>query len=487
MQIKSVPESAFLTVAMRWSDRLLGLVSMVILARLLVPADFGIIVMASLVVGLIDVLLDIGVSTALIHNQKADEEDYNTAWTLRFIQSCLTGIIIFFSAPLVADFYNNVLVADVLRIMALSVVIAGLENIGVVKFQKNMEFGKDFKFFFYKRITGFIITLIFAFILHSYWAMVIGALSSRIIGVFLSYGMHSYRPRFQLTRLSVIWSFSKWVLLSNIGGYLNSQIDKLLVGNRTNETVLGTYSVAHDVAAMPTTELLAPLGRVLFPAFVQRRDDPELFVRSLSTAIGVQALVAIPACIGLALVADDVVLILLGPNWIQAAPLIQVMAFTNLLISLTHSGSYALLATGKVKLLAVVTWLQVILLLGLAILLFPQSGAIEIATIRVFVVAIGSVVIISLVLVQIKMFYIGDYFKPILRPLLSTGVMALLLIQLHAELVDLTPAIRIFFEVFVGCIVYTAIMVLLWLLQGRPEGVEEYLLKNFRHKFQSNN
>lgn len=207
MQRKSVPESAILTISMRWSDRLLGIVSMVILARLLVPADFGIIVMASLVVGLVDVILDIGVITALIHNKNVDDEDYNTAWTLRFIQSCLVGFIIYFGAPYAADFYNNILVVDVLRVMALSVIIGGLENIGIVSFQKNMEFGKDFKFFFYKRITGFFITIIFAYILVSYWAMVIGALSSRIIGALLSYHMHPYRPKFQLSRLSAIWSF----------------------------------------------------------------------------------------------------------------------------------------------------------------------------------------------------------------------------------------------------------------------------------------
>ncbi len=485
MHVKSVPESAIITVAMRWSDRLIGLVSMVVLARLLVPADFGIIVMASVIVGLIDVLLDLGVSAALIHNSKTDRDDFDTAWTIRLIQSALAGIIIILSAPFAADYYNNPLVTDVLYVMALSVVIAGFENIGVVTFQKNMEFGKDFKFFFYKRFTGFVITLIAAFILHSYWAMVIGAFVGRIAGVILSYLMHPHRPSFQLSRFSNIWSFSKWVLLRNVGMYLDTQIDKALVGNRTDASTLGAYSVAKDVSSMPTTELLAPLGRVLFPVFVQKRDDPEIFARSVSTAVGVQVLIALPACIGLALVAEDAVLILLGPNWGLVAPLIQIMAYTNLLISLAHSGSYALLATGKVKLLAIVTWLQTILFLGTVIWLFPQSDATDIATIRVFVVAVGSATLISIVLVQIKTLSAGTYFKPMIRPLFATFTMAFVLVNLHPELVQMMPILRLIIEIFVGCIAYTGSIIFLWLLFGRPEGAESYLHKNILHKYRN--
>lgn len=483
MSAKSVHESAIIVVGMRWCDRLLGLISMVILARLLVPADFGIIVMASLIVGLIDVLLDIGVSTALIHNQKADSEDYNTAWTLRLIQSCLTGFIIFVSAPFVADFYDNHLVIDVLRVMALSVVIAGFENIGVVTFQKNMEFGQDFKFFFYKRITGFAVTLIFAFILHNYWAMVIGSLSNRIAGVILSYCMHSHRPKLTLTRTTEIWSFSKWVLLRNIIAYLDTQIDKFLIGSRSDEKVLGTYSVAQNVAAMPTTELLMPLGRVLFPAFAQKRDDIESFARSLSTAIGVLSLVAMPACIGLVLTAEDAVVILLGVNWIEAVPLIQIMVISNLIFSLTHSGVYALLAIGKVRFLAILAGLQIAFFLIVAILLFPQSDATEIATIRVLTVCFGSIFIISIVILQIQAFNIKDYFAPIFRPLSATGCMALVLIQLNPVLNDLIPFARILIEILVGFVTYITCIISLWLLQGRPEGAETYLIKNFAHKF----
>lgn len=484
MHRKSIFHGALLTVAMRWSDRLIGLVSMVVLARLLTPADFGIVAMASVVVGLIDVLLDLGVNIVLIHKHDADHEDFDTAWTLRLIQASLAGAAIYLCAPLAAGYYQNPLVTDVLRVMALSVVIAGLENIGVVAFQKHMEFGNDFRFFFYKRVTGFVITLIGAFLLHTYWAMVIGALAGRVMGVLLSFGMHRHRPRFCLTRLSHIWSFSQWVLLRNIGSYLNSRADKLLVGARASAGTTGAYAVADEIAALPTTELLAPLGRVLFPAFVNKRDDPEAFARSIYTAIGVQAMLAIPACAGLALVAGDAVFVLLGAQWAQAVPLIQIMAVANLLIALTHSGGYALLATGKVKMLAAVTWLQALLFLGAAVAVFPLAGAKELAEIRLVVVAVGSLALTGLVLFHISVLRPGAIVLSLLRPLLASGMMALALLFLHPLLGDLAPVSRLLLEIGAGGAAYAASLSLMWFGAGRPEGAEAYLLKNILRRHQ---
>lgn len=482
MHRKSVFHGALLTVAMRWSDRLIGLVSMMVLARLLTPADFGIIAMASVVVGLVDVLLDLGVNIALIHNHKADHEDYDTAWTLRLIQAGLAGVAIFIFAPFAADYYHNPLVTDVLRVMALSVVIAGLENIGVVEFQKHMEFGNDFRFFFYKRVIGFVITLIAAFLLHTYWAMVFGALAGRVAGAVLSYGMHKYRPRLCLTRIRHIWSFSQWVLIRNIGSYLDTRTDKLLVGGRSSAGVTGEYAIADEIAAMPTSELLAPLGRVLFPAFVKKRDDPEAFARSISTAIGVQALVAIPACIGLAMVSHDAVRVLLGEKWLGAIPLIQVLALVNLLVALTHTAGYALLAMGKVKMLAATSWLQAGLFLLTAVAILPQAEANQIALIRLVAVALGSMALIAIVLTQIKALSVWAFFGPMIRPLIAAGLMAVFLNELQASIADVAPLGRLLIGIGAGGVIYAVCILVMWVVVGKPEGGEAYLIKNILAK-----
>jgi uncharacterized iron-regulated membrane protein len=100
-------------------------------------------------------------------------------------------------------------------------------------------------------------------------------------------------------------------------------------------------------------------------------------------------------------------------------------------------------------------------------------------------VVVGSAFLISIALFQIKAFHLNDFFMQILRPLIASGAMMLLLLQLHAELIDLAPIARILIEVVLGCAIYIVCLGGLWLLQGRPEGAESYLIKNFKYKFQN--
>jgi len=253
---------ALIVVGTRWVDRLIGFISTLILARLLAPEDFGIIAMASLVIGLIDVLLDVGVSTALVHNRNATQDDYDAAWTLRLIQSALSALVVLAAAGPAAEYFRDPRVAGVIQVLALTMLLSGFENIGVVSFQKKMEFGIEFRFLFIKRTVGFVIAVIMAWYLHSYWALVIGSLGGRATGVGLSYAMHPMRPRLSFVRMKSLLSFSTWNLLRGIAGYLNENLHRFIVGGRESTTLMGSYTLGSDIAAMPSTELLSPLSRV---------------------------------------------------------------------------------------------------------------------------------------------------------------------------------------------------------------------------------
>lgn len=469
---------------MRWTDRLIGIASTLILARLLVPEDFGIVAMASLVVALVDTLLDLGVGSALVQNRNADRDDFNTAWTLGLLQaSFAAGLIAFIGAPLAADYFNDPRVVDVLRVMALSVLIGGLQNIGIVMFQKDMEFGRDFRFLFLRRIIGFTVTIALAVWLQSYWAMVFGSLAGRFGGVVLSYWLHEFRPRLSLARISKLWSFSQWILVRNLGSYGATQTDKMIVGRREGASSLGAYTLADEIAAMPTGELLAPLGRVLFPAFVRVADQPEELRRIFCLAFGVQVLIALPAGVGLALVAPIAVPLLLGAQWTMAIPLVQILSLMSIGIALGHGGGYLLLTLGKVRLLAVVTWLQFALLLLLVLLAFPASHAAGIAGIRLAVSVAGMLILLALVLRVMPSIRLPDLIITAWRPVIATGVMAGLL--WYAELPpDLSLPLLLFAQIALGASSYGLALLVLWRLSGCQEGAESYLLEKLRIKRQ---
>lgn len=469
---------AFLAIAMRWTDRLIGLVSTIILARLLVPADFGVIATASIVIALADVLMEMGVYVVLMQNKNPTEAHYNTAWTIRFIQTSIMTALVLLAAPLAADYFNNPALTPVIRVLALTFLFEGLENIWIITLQKDQQYARDFRFMFSKRFTGFVITIALAFITHSYWALVAGNLGGRLMGVILSYVMHPKRPRFSLEKFSEIFGMSQWVWVRSIATYFQTRLHEIVVANRESASVMGTYALADQIAAMPTTELLAPLNRVLFPAFVKVKDDLRELKRVFLLAQGVQALVGIPAGVGLALVASETVTLLLGSKWQAAIPLVETLALMGCLTAITASGLYVLITLGRIKIVAAYAWLQVAMFAVAAYALFPGAGAESIAKLRIAVALFGLVTFTIFLCRELNELSAFDMLRSVLRPALAAIPMALSItaIDLHLNFPMLPQLIL---KVVTGATTYSLSLLGLWFLAGRAPGAESYLLEKF--------
>jgi O-antigen/teichoic acid export membrane protein len=438
------------------------------------PTDFGIIAMASLVINLADVLLSLGVNVALIQNRNASADHYSTAWTLRLLQSVIAALIVFIAAPDAAVFFNDPRIISVLHFMAAGMLLLGLENIGTITFQKEMRFWLDFRFMFLKRIAGFFATILFAWVLRSYWALIIGTLVSRVLGVLLSYQMHSMRPYFSLRKIGDIFSVSQWMLVNNIGIYLSTNLNKMFVGHRSSTAITGGYTLADDVSSMPTSELLAPLNRVLFPAFVNVANNSEKIRELFLLAQSIQCLIGIPAGIGLALVAHDAVFVLLGEKWLFVAPFIHILAFANVIESVTTSGNYALLAMGYSRNVALVGWIKIFVFLLLLFIFLPNAVAIQIAWARVAADLGGlifSVYILKRALRNIRML---DLLHSVERPLLGTAVMAAVVISAE-RIISLPPPISLIINISAGMISFATTVMAMWWLSGKPDGAESYL------------
>jgi len=474
--VMSVAKGAAVVVAMRWTDRLIGIISTLILARLLTPADFGVIAMASIAIALADVLLDLGVNVALIQNSHATHAHYNTAWTLRLLQTSTATLILVLSAPLAAAYFQDARVEKVLQVLPFSLMIAGFENIGIVTYQKHMQFGAEFRFLFLRRMAGFITTILLAWLLQSYWAMVFGALAGRTVGVGLSYWLHPMRPRLSLEKFQEIFSISQWMLLRSIGNYLHQNLHKILVGRWTQATTMGAYSLADDISGMPSGELLAPLNRVLFPAFAAAKQDLLELKRLFLLAQSVQTLVAIPAAAGLALVAHEVVLLLLGEKWMLAVPFIQILALVNIVQSLTTSGGYVLIVLGKIGISVIGIWIRVVVFCILALTVISGNDALEIAWLRLFVVAIGVWLSFWLLVRTLPGLRFREIVRSSIRPLLGAAAMAAVLSSGMSDF-DLPLGALVALKISLGAVTYAATVLGLWWMAGRPSGAESYLLQ----------
>ena len=458
----------------------MGLASTLILARLLTPADFGLVAMATIVVGLVDLVLDLGVVNALIQNKTADRVDFDTAWTLRICQALLVAAILAGGAPLAASYYQDERVVDILRVLAISVVISGFDNIGIAKFQKEMEFGREMRFFLAKRSIATVVSIVVAVILRSYWALIIGSLVSRLIGLGLSYWMHPFRPRLSLARVRQIWAFSQWNIVSSVASYAGARLDQFIIGRRADASVLGAYALGNEIASMPSTELLAPLGRVMLPAFVLARDDAAELSRIVLLSLAVQALIGVPAGVGLALVASEAIPVLLGERWTVAVPFVQMLGFAGIVSSMMSSSVYLLLALGKMRTLAIFNLVILFVYAFTLVVAWPSAGADEIVVVRLATSVGALALMLAISAAVMPDFRLRTVAAHTWRPIAAVIVMAIAVNAVRDVLDGSAAWIMLLTEVITGVVVYVVALSVLWKSAGSPAGGETYIFAKFR-------
>jgi O-antigen/teichoic acid export membrane protein len=303
---------------------------------------------------------------------------------------------------------------------------------------------------------------------------------SRLAGVGVSYWVSGFRPRLSLARFSRIWSFSQWNILAGIGSYLYLGAGRFVIGGRDSAAVLGAYSVGDEIASMPTTELLAPLGRVMFPAFAGAKHDTVELLRLATLALSIQALIAIPASVGVALVARDAIPLLLGPKWLMAVPFAQIIALANITVSLGHSAVYMMTALGRIRTLCIYQWSRVMTMVALVVVIFPAADAEGVALARLATGFVGLIVLQSLAGRALPGFVGPTMLRQIWRPLLGSAVMALAVLGAARLLDDAAPISRLAASVGIGAVTYGLTTLVLWRAFGSPPGAETYILEKLK-------
>lgn len=462
-------------IGMRWSIRLLGLVSTVILARLLTPADFGIVAMAMLVVALIDSFSEFGTEMLLMRQQDATRVHCDTAWTFRLLQGLATAAIILAAAPFAASYFHEPRLQPVMTVLAVVAVISSAGNIGMTLVRKELKFAVDFRFGLYNKLGTFFPTVALAYLLRDYWSLVLGNLVGAVVSVIVSYRMHPYRPRLSLAAYREYLAFSVDVVASNIARLLKNKVDVFVLGGEVGAAGTGQYNVASELARMGTQEIVIPAWRGLFPAFASLRHDPPKFKAAYARLVGVITMLCLPLGIGLWALAQDVVPVLLGSQWTSAIEPLRWLALGAALLALADTfGGNILFVSGHERRAAALLWLHLALLVPAVIHGSRMGGALALAQ---------AVVLVALVMVPVSALVVMSSLRcgpalllgPAWRPLLASLLMgaALQLLPMHSIEIDF---IRLATRSAIGAVTYLLALGALWLGCGRPEGVEAYAL-----------
>jgi O-antigen/teichoic acid export membrane protein len=471
-------------IGMRWAIRGVGLVSTIILARLLTPEDFGVVAMAMVAVAILASFTQSGTDLALLRNTEATREHYDTAWTLEIIQSVLLAVVLFATAPLVGGHFEDPRVTEVIRILSLRALIGGFQNIGVVNFRRDLQFGKEFRFGVAKKIATFSITVGAALWLRSYWALVVGQVLGRVIEVGISYRMSDYRPRITLVRIGEIWGFSQWLVLARFARLVNKQFDRWVVGSIAGTAAMGYYYVASDFAASPSDEIVLPMSRASFPVYSRLQDEPRALSEALRNVLASMTAVSFVMGLGMAVVAEDFVRVVLGSKWLEAIPLMPWLGIFGALYGVAHTLDIFMLATGRERLTALMTAGNAILTVPVLLLAGQGGGIIGIAAAKaalalVFVLALATGVTRR---PPVTLSTLGSALWP---PLTAALTMAAAVKLLQAVAPVGSSVLGLLRDVTVGAIVYIAATLALWTLRGRPDGIERETLRRMRRFFAS--
>jgi lipopolysaccharide exporter len=464
-------------VGMRWALRLVGLLSTAILARLLVPADFGIVAMAAVVAGLLDTAAYAGVDLALIRAEAASRDYHDSAWTIQVIQAFIVAALLVVAAPLAASYYAEPRVATVIYWLGLKSALDGLQNIGIVAFRKDLDFAREFRFNLYSKLLNLAVVVAAAWYLRSYLALVVGLVSGSFITVALSYAMHPYRPRLSIVHLRELWSFSNWLLVSRVGSFASRKADQFIVGGSVGATALGSYHVATELSTLPTTEIVMPMRRALFPTLARLQNDPVAFRNAVLSSFSALAVLSFAVGFGVMSVATEIVPIVLGPRWQAAIPLVQWLAVYGGFAGLASVLEVPMWVTGRTDISALQSWLELVLLVPLLMLALAAFGVDGAAMARALV-AVAMLPTMLWLASRVCPLPFGALCAAVWRPLTAALAMALLL-RAPLPMPD-GPLATLVVKVLVGATFYAAMLTVLWVASGRPPGAEASLLRAVR-------
>lgn len=464
----------FWMVCARLMDRSIGIVSTLILARLLVPGDFGLVAMATAIAGILDLLGAFSFDFALIQKAKAETRHYNTVWTFNVIFGifCALGLIIL--AGPAAGFYHEPRLTEVMYVLSFSYIVSGFSNVGVVNFRKEMAFRQEFVFNFLKRIITFVATMTAAFLFKSYWALVIGMSVGRLVGVILSYLMSSYRPTFTLSASKELFHFSKWLLLNNFLYFLLHDGCTFIIGRIFGVTELGIYTVAYEISNLPTTELVAPINRVTFPGFSKMATVAEMSSAYLKI-MGIITLMIVPVGVGLAAVAEPLILVALGEKWTNAIPLIQILALYGAIGATQGNNSTVWMALGRPRDLTINVMMFLAVLFPSLYWFISKFGIVG-AGYAYLAAVLPTVVYGQLRMRSLLQFHWADLRDVVWRPVVATVLMFFAVRAIDHNLAHLAPIVRLVCESIWGALWYSGTVLLLWALSRRPIGAEQFCL-----------
>jgi O-antigen/teichoic acid export membrane protein len=448
----------------RLAGRGLSIVRIIILARLLTPEAFGIVSIALIVKELLNNLTQFGFGEALIQ-RKGDIKDYlDTLWIMQVVRGLVLGGILFGIAQFAANYFNAPEAKAIIQVMAITLVVSGFFSSGIIYFYKELQIQKRFIWDLSGDLTEIAVTVSMAFVLRNAWAVVIGAVTSSIVFMIVSFIMTAYRPklRFEIGKAKELFSFGWWALLYSIITYIFINFDTIFVGKILGVVVLGIYTIADKVGNLISVEIGLISNAIVFPVYSKLQDNNAMLRLAFFTSIEGIALITFPIAVAVFVLAPDFTPIVFGQQWIKAVPPMQILCIAAAIFSLISTGGSLFYAVNKPRKRFIIMLVASFIMVALLYPLSKEFGMVGAAS-AVLAGNIGGLLFQTWASAEILKSGIKDLLRPFISPVIVSLVLGITLTltkQVFAQ-IKITELIMVICS---GVAIYIVCSFLLWRL-----------------------
>lgn len=464
--------SSFIILIIKLFQRSLGIVSMLILARLLAPEDFGIVAIASLVVFFCDVLTESGAQQYIIQKETINDDDINSSWTLNIILKCVVAVGMLLLAPIIANYFEKSELVNVLFVITLILPLGALTSPSLTLLKREFNYKPIMKLLVTERILSFIFTLSLALYFKSYWAMIFGVVFSYAVKAIGSFLIYEYRPKFTLIKVKEQWNFSQWMLLKGAVGYSKSEFDTFIISKLFSFDVVGGFNLMKNLSTMPAREIIKPLTEPLLASFSKVKSDTEKLNFQIITSMALLFIVTVPITTFLLTHHQPIIELLFDARWWFYSPVLGILSILILnftIVSILHE---ALISIGKVKFLFYYDLVSFGMIVAVLLSIdFHNIEDFSMARTSVAVVTVLFFTAIVFHLLKVKVFHL----LLLIFPIFSAGVSAISIVGFAESLVDWNSTIELILSGIAFVIIYFICLMLFYsVLYFRAE-IKEFL------------
>lgn len=363
--------------------KILGLVVSIVLARLLLPEDFGNIAILMVFVNLATMIVQSGLNTALVQKKEVDYIDFSVVFFISLFIAIIMVVLLYFVAPLIARFYESNVIILPLRVYSLVLIFGAFNSIQLAKAQREMKFTATMIASIVSTALAATIGIILAYKGFGLWALIIYYSSYTIINIFAMFFVAKWFPKFvfSFSRAKILFAFGSRMLVSGLLCSIFYDIRSLIIGKMFSTTELGYYDKGYQFSSLISHNIDSSVQSVMFPAISSVQDNKQKVIAMVKRSISIGSFILFPIMTGLALISKPLIIVLLTEKWLPSVILMQFLCIGDIFIPITSANLIVIKSLGRSDVymkLEVVRRIMMIIILIVTIVFFDTLIAIAI-------------------------------------------------------------------------------------------------------------